>query len=479
METKTISGIEVMASGTWLNGRDRPVDVSRSHLDSAIARFYSRPQGETVAIKLGHSSPGWNAKVAEALNVPTVVLLGEGRDTSPTGLTEGMARLGTITELERIEDSVFAKAEAVPSPVATMIEAKMYTGVSPEVIFGFENKELVNLMLTGVAFLGEQDPAIEEMRPLTETRIFARYSHTPAGLVIPSAPVLDSTTLNGGILESGKRFWRAFSGSTQKPAGDKGKSKSDGGDEMNEKMKKIAEMLGIDTEDEEAVLKAVEELQAKSKADQDAADVAAKAGAEGKSGDGDAKADDKDKDKDKGDGDGASDAKIDPTDHPQAVIPTEMAAAFAQAVKEVTQPLIDRLDTFEKERTDAKHEDRAAYFARLAASWSTIPGTPVEFGKQLADVESTLGEEAVNKMIGFYNQQNDLRQSGGLLRPIGHSLIPADSNDDPFEAQLKAYMEKNSVERPAALQYFATSSNVEDQRAFVAYQKRHDPLAQR
>ena len=467
METKTVSGIEVMAAGTWRNGRDRSVEVNRSHLDLAIARFYARPQGETVAIKLGHSSTAWNAKVADALDVPTIVLLGEGRDTSPTGLTEGMARLGTITELERIEDSVFAKAEAVPAPVATMVESRMYTGVSPEVIFGFENNELVNLMLTGVAFLGEQDPAIEEMRPLTDTKIFARFSHVPSGLSVPSASVLDKTTPKGGILESGRRFWGAFSGSTRKAASTDPNPESDGGNEMNEQIKKIAEMLGIESTDEEAILKAVEDLKAKSQADQDAAskaeaDAAAAKAAEGAS---DSKPDEV--------------ATPDPTDHPVALIPTEMAAAFAKAVADATQPLIDRLDSFEKERAAAKTEDRAAHFTRLAAGWPTIPGTPAEFGKQLAEVESSLGEEAVNRMVSFYNQQNDLRSTGGLMRPIGTSMIPVDSADDPFEAVLKAHMADKSVERPQALQYFATSPNMEDQRAFAAYQKRHDPLAQR
>ena len=464
METKTIDGIEVMAAGIWSNGRDRDIHVTRDHLDLAIARFNARPEGETVAIKLGHSSPGWNAKVADALGVPPIVLVGEGRDTTPTGLTEGMGRLGTITELKRVEDSVYAKAEAVPAPLADMIDGGMYTGVSPEAMFGFDSKgQLNNLALAGVAFLGEQDPAIAEMRPLSETTMFARFSHVPATLTptSTSAPVVDKPTGGRSIIESGKRFWGAFSARrSTKPATDDTDPNpdSDGGQEMTDQMKKIAEALGIDTEDEEAVLKAVSDLKAKADADQAAADAAVA-------------------DPAPADDPATADTPTDPTDHPTALIPTEMAAAFAKVVEEANAPLMAEIKALKEEREAAKQEDRAAYFARVASNWESIPGTPTEFGKKLAEVESTLGEDAVNKMVSFYTQQHELRATGSLIRPIGTSLIPAGSADDPFEATLKAYMETNSVDRPNALRHFATSPNMEEQRAFASYQKRNIPGA--
>ena len=469
METKTLENIEIMSVGTWHNGRNRPVTINTAHLDLAIARFNARPTGETVAIKLGHSSPAWNSRVADALGVPLEVLIGEGRDTSPTGLTEGMARLGTITALERRGDSVYARAEAVPAPIADMIETGLYTGVSPEVIFGFDGDSIVEMVLTGLAFLGEQDPAISELRPLSDTRVFARSSWgtntTPDNV--------DKQRLSA-IIESGRRFWNAFAGQhrddankpTSAPAPESSPQSSVPDDASRSKTmdktlkERLIKFLGLaeDASDEDVMTAFTAFAEAQPAPDAEAPPAPptepapdAGAGAEPPA--------------------APPEAPRDPLDRPAEAVPSEVAVALAKVV--------ERLDALEADRTAARTADRVAHYTRMAASWTALPGTPAEMGTRLAHIEATMGDAAVEPIVATYSQLNDTRLAANLMRPLGTSTVPPDSEHDPFEARLQAYMTEHKVDRPAAYRYFATTNDPEERSAFVAYRQRHTPSSLR
>jgi hypothetical protein len=133
-----IKNVQIMRVGKWRGSRE--VDVTQDML-SEIARNFgtiNAIEGFGVPVKLGH--------------------------TSATG---AMAN-GWATAVRLEGDALFADFDAVPSQIVDLVRARRYNAVSVELVpaITYAETKYTNV-LSGVAFLGSEWPAIKGMKPLS------------------------------------------------------------------------------------------------------------------------------------------------------------------------------------------------------------------------------------------------------------------------------------------------------------------------
>lgn len=133
-DTVTLTGIEIMAVGTW-NGDEYGVD----DLDSMVKAYQSGNAGIDPPLKLGHS---------------------EGQE-----LVEGMPALGWVTNLRRNGQKLLADFKDVPKKIADLINNGAYKKVSSEVFFNLRQPKGARLprVLSAVALLGAEIPAVSTL----------------------------------------------------------------------------------------------------------------------------------------------------------------------------------------------------------------------------------------------------------------------------------------------------------------------------
>jgi len=101
---RTVVGVEVFKAGTHRDSQGRERVWSSEELNQMLASF-GKGIPSSVPIKLGHSSEKHNALVAKALDIPTIVLGGEGDNRT------GSARLGRVAKLARSNGTLIANFE--------------------------------------------------------------------------------------------------------------------------------------------------------------------------------------------------------------------------------------------------------------------------------------------------------------------------------------------------------------------------------
>jgi hypothetical protein len=146
---KTIASMFVFESGTHIDNKGQEAKWTDEELGQMVSNFKAGRCGK-VPIKLGHSTDSFNKVAAEKLGVPLELIIGEKG--------EGAALLGEMSTLELKGSTLYAAFERVPETLADLIESRMYNAVSAEI--AGKGSEY-GPMITGVALLGDQDPAVK------------------------------------------------------------------------------------------------------------------------------------------------------------------------------------------------------------------------------------------------------------------------------------------------------------------------------
>ncbi len=152
---RLILGVEVFRAGEQTDSTGRTRTWSVGELDAMAQAFDAGVPGD-VPVKLGHSSEGFNARVASALSLPAEALTGE----EPGG--DGAARLGEVVKLARKDDKLLADL-AVVEQLVSLIRQGFFTDVSSEILTDYQGYAAV---LSGVALLGAERPAVKDLAGL-------------------------------------------------------------------------------------------------------------------------------------------------------------------------------------------------------------------------------------------------------------------------------------------------------------------------
>lgn len=147
---KKITGVKVFAEGTWTDSAGLPRDWTKEDLDKMVEAFTAGTPA-VVPLKCGHTSDGFNRRIAEALEVPVELITGEEG--------QGQISLGKMISLERKGGLLMAGFDNIPEPIANLCEGGQYSTVSVEI------EDVVGdfgPVITGVALLGAEEPAVDD-----------------------------------------------------------------------------------------------------------------------------------------------------------------------------------------------------------------------------------------------------------------------------------------------------------------------------
>ncbi len=158
-ETRTVHGVEVFAAGEWMDSRGQKRGWTIADLKAMVKAFTPG----TVALKVGHTSPEFNRRVAVALGVPVELLQGDQAG-------KGQMALGHMAKLVLKGNKLVADFTGVPLPLAEMIEGGQYSSVSSEI----EIESTGQLKVTAVALLGVEQPAVDSLAGLEAAAVFGK-----------------------------------------------------------------------------------------------------------------------------------------------------------------------------------------------------------------------------------------------------------------------------------------------------------------
>jgi len=142
--TRTITK-ELLSLGRWTDSRGNLVDLRAGDLEQIIA---ASPRD--VAVKLGHTSDEFNNLVAQQLGIHSTLLTGDADGN-------GQLRLG-LAQNFRVENDRLLADLVLPEALADLVDRGMITNVSAEMRRGNP------FVITAVALLGAQDPAMGNLR---------------------------------------------------------------------------------------------------------------------------------------------------------------------------------------------------------------------------------------------------------------------------------------------------------------------------
>jgi hypothetical protein len=145
---RNVIGVRIFETGTWTDSSGNVREWTGEDLDILVAAFGAGVPG-VVPLKAGHTPDSFNTKLAEKLDIPVELVIGDQG--------KGQISIGRMVTLERRGNILFASFERVPDVVAELIELGLYRTVSVEIedkIGGF------NAAITAVALLGAEQPAV-------------------------------------------------------------------------------------------------------------------------------------------------------------------------------------------------------------------------------------------------------------------------------------------------------------------------------
>lgn len=159
LETKTVKGVEVFSVGTWTDNAGEIREWTEAEIEKIAAAF----EPGKVPLKIGHTTPEFNQRVATALGVPPELLTGESQG-------KGRISLGTVSKLVASRGKLVADFEGVPAPLADFITGGQYTSVSSEMDIYQDGI----IKLSAVALLGAERPAVKNLAGLETVKIFTK-----------------------------------------------------------------------------------------------------------------------------------------------------------------------------------------------------------------------------------------------------------------------------------------------------------------
>ena len=171
---KQLVNVPVFTPGHLIDSRGREKDFTKDDI-SQIVDAFSQGAPKSVPIKIGHSSDEFNNKVATELGIPASLIKGEGK------AGKGAIRLGQVTSLRMNEDGDLVADMTVSEPVAKLITDGMLTGLSSEIQFNREQDgKTFPTVLSGIAFLGAQRPALGDIPSLQEATMLEDGTYADA-----------------------------------------------------------------------------------------------------------------------------------------------------------------------------------------------------------------------------------------------------------------------------------------------------------
>jgi len=147
---KKITGVKIFAEGTWTDSAGATRDWTKEDLDKMVDAFTAGVPA-VVPLKCGHTSDGFNRRIAEALEVPVETITGEQG--------QGQIGLGKMISLERKGSWLIAGFDNIPEPISNLCEGGQYSTVSVEIE---DTVGDFGPVITGVALLGAEEPAVDD-----------------------------------------------------------------------------------------------------------------------------------------------------------------------------------------------------------------------------------------------------------------------------------------------------------------------------
>ena len=160
-----IIGIEAFKPGTHTDSVGTEHEWTVEDIQKMKAAFEAGVP-PTVSVKLGHTSDEFNAKVAEELGIPALALTGDNAG-------DGAAKLGEVVAIRIAGDgTMMLDLSVTDEKMADLVEREFFTGVSVEISDQrVQDGKTWGPVLSGVALLGAQRPAIPGMAPLQTATI--------------------------------------------------------------------------------------------------------------------------------------------------------------------------------------------------------------------------------------------------------------------------------------------------------------------
>lgn len=171
-ESHTLTKVPIFTAGSHTDSMGRGKTFSKEDLAAIVTAFKAGAPPE-VPLKMGHSSDEFNAKVATALGLPKLLISGEGDNH------KGQVRLGSVKALH-MNGSLTADLD-VPEQVGKLIKDGLLTGVSAELQFDRRQGDKTHpIVLSGLALLGAQRPALSDLPSLQSATMLEDGSHADA-----------------------------------------------------------------------------------------------------------------------------------------------------------------------------------------------------------------------------------------------------------------------------------------------------------
>jgi len=180
-----VTGVRIFETGTWTDSSGKIREWTGKDLDVLVEAFGAGVPG-IVPVKAGHTPDSFNRKLAEKLDIPVELVIGDQG--------KGQISIGRMVTLERRGNMLIASFERVPDAVAELIELGMYRTVSVEIednLGGFSSA------ITAVALLGAEEPAVAGAT-LDRALVFGGKRDKAQVLSFASSETLEAefTTLN-------------------------------------------------------------------------------------------------------------------------------------------------------------------------------------------------------------------------------------------------------------------------------------------
>lgn len=160
--TRDIPNVEILAVGNKVRGAGCPASgcaFTEEQLDNIAAAFTESKVD--APIKIGHSA---NQR-----------LLRE----------EGLPAAGWVTNLRRVGNKLLADFKAVPGKIADLIDSGAYLNRSAEMFINYETGgKMYPHFLTGVALLGEELPAFDNLAAITAAYKDAQLELNPEAVAV-------------------------------------------------------------------------------------------------------------------------------------------------------------------------------------------------------------------------------------------------------------------------------------------------------
>lgn len=374
---KAISGVKIFAVGTWTDSAGIERTWTPEDLDRMVDAFTAGVPA-MVPIKCGHTSDGFNKRIAEALEVPPEIVTGdEGH---------GQIKLGSMTSLQRKGSLLIAAFDKVPEAIANLIEGGQYATVSVEIEDSVGD---FGPVITGVALLGAEEPAVDEAT-LERSLVFAKR---PGARVLSFEIGDDIPTIKGRLKAAfatiGDLLERLVGkpeipapgtaeAEPQKAASEQGKTNLDEGGNM-ELLKKLAAALGLgEAATEQDVLAAIAELMKKG-----------------------------------------------------AMPAPEMAKELQKAN--------DKIAALE---ASAKGQSALSAWKEKTVTLTAIPGTPAEHAVKLAVIEAKAGKEAADSQFAVLEATNKLAQEAQKIIGTSRVAGPTDFDNEVTKYMKESKVDK-------------------------------------